>query len=119
MGTGPAVPEQDRPVEIDKLLPARLRETALGRDEAAFALPVVRSDLPDVVRRRLLAAVDLAVALGAPITPVVPTPPADADRAAILADLSEDEQRHWRSPWLRACALYEARDAVTVSNRSR
>jgi hypothetical protein len=21
----------------------------------------------------------------------------------------EDEERHWRSPWLQACAVYEAR----------
>jgi HEAT repeat protein len=68
-------------------------EVALDRGEAALALPVVRTDLPDAERLSLLAGV------------------LDAGRPAKLSGLVEDDEGCWRSEWLRACAAYEMRTA--------
>jgi hypothetical protein len=68
-------------------------EVTLDRAEAARALPVLRVDLPDAERLRLLDHRG-------------PAPAAGRDRA--LADLVADARRRWRSPWLRECAAYEA-----------
>jgi hypothetical protein len=70
----------------------------LGHGEAAQALPVVRADLPDAARLRLLEH-------------VAPTPA--EDRARVLAGIVEDGEQRWRSPWLQACALYEASSTGT------
>lgn len=83
-------------VEGRRSLAIEMLEVTLDRAEATRALPIVRTDLPDDDRLRSL------VSAGAH---------AGADRAATLADLTEDGQRHWRSPWLQACAVYEARTA--------
>jgi hypothetical protein len=80
-------------VEGRRSLAIEMLEVTLGRAEATLALPVVRADLPDDARLRSLTSG------GAP---------AGADRAATLADLMEDTEWHWRSPWLQACAIYEA-----------
>ena len=78
-------------------LAIEMLEVTLGRSEAMLALPIVRTDLPDSDRLRGLDS---------------PGAGASAGRAATLADLMEDEDEHWRSPWLQACAVYEARSGV-------
>ena len=75
-------------------LAIEMLEVTLGRAEATLALPIVRTDLPDNDRLRSLGSAGAG---------------ASADRAATLADLMEDEEGRWRSPWLQACAVYEAR----------
>jgi hypothetical protein len=79
-------------------LAIEMLEVTLDHDEAALALPVVRTDLPDAARLHLLAEV---------------APTLDADRGHVLAAIAEDRERHWRSSWLRACAVYEAARAGT------
>ncbi len=85
-------------------LAIEMLDVTLGRSEAALASPVVRTDLPDDLRLGQLAAV---------------APDAPADRAAAIADLIEDAQGHWRSPWLAACAVYEGRSAVPFAAHAR
>ena len=74
-------------------LAIEMLDVTLGRAEAALALPVLRADLPEPDRVR-----DLAFVL----------PSAAAGRAATFADIIGDPERHWRSPWLQACAVYES-----------
>ena len=81
-------------------LAIEMLDVTLGRGEVALASPVVRTDLPD--RARLHQLAELA-------------PDAPSDRAAALADLIDDPGRHWRSPWLAACAVYEARKAGSLA----
>ena len=82
--------------ESRRSLAIEMLDVTLGRGEATLASPVVRTDLPD--RTRLQQLAELA-------------PDAPSDRAAALADLIDDPEGHWRSPWLGACAVYEARKA--------
>jgi hypothetical protein len=84
-------------VEGRRSLAIELLEVTLGRAEATRALPIVRTDLPDDSRLRSLISVGAR---------------ASADRAATLADLMLDDERHWRSAWLQACAVYEARTTL-------
>ena len=74
-------------------LAAETLEVTLTPADAVLALPLVRTDLPASARLQQLAAV----------VPATPT-----DRAAVLDDIQTDSRRHWRSPWLRACAAYES-----------
>ena len=76
-----------------RALAIEMLDVTLSREEAAHAVPVVRTDLPDAERRRLLLQ-------------VVPLPV--DDRAHVLVSIAEDREDRWRTPWLRACALYEA-----------
>jgi hypothetical protein len=55
--------------------------------------------LPDDVRLQQLASL---------------APDGANDRATAFADLSEDASGHWRSPWLQACAVYEAALAGSI-----
>jgi hypothetical protein len=75
-------------------LAIEMLDLTLDRSEAALAAPVLRTDLPDGARLDRLS----------PLAPDAP-----GDRAATLADIVEDAEEHWRSPWLSACAVYEAR----------
>jgi hypothetical protein len=74
-------------------LAAETLDVTLAPADAVLALPLVRTDLPLPFRLQQLAAV-------APVTPT--------DRAAVLEDILSDGQGHWRSDWLRACAVYES-----------
>jgi hypothetical protein len=74
-------------------LAIEMLDVTLGRSEAALASPVLRTDLPDDVRRQQLAPL---------------APDGASDRTTAFADLCEDASGHWRSPWLQACAVYEA-----------
>ncbi len=82
--------------ESRRSLAIEMLDVTLARGEVTLASPVVRTDLPD--RARLLQLAELA-------------PDAPRDRAAALADLIDDPEGQWRSPWLGACAVYEARKA--------
>ena len=75
-------------------LAIELLEVTLSRPEATLALPVVLGGSSDDARLRSRSAAGAG---------------AGAHRAATLADLIADDERHWRSPWLQACAVYEAR----------
>jgi hypothetical protein len=68
-------------------------EVRLSRDENARAVPVVRVDLPETERLRLLQRV-----ISIPVT----------DRAHVIVEIVDDRENSWRSPWLQACAAYEA-----------
>ncbi len=74
-------------------------EVTLQRSEAALVLPVLRTDLTTVDRFALLPAPQGAL----------PT-----DGIGWLADMIADASGDWRSPWLRACALYTAMSAALV-----
>jgi hypothetical protein len=65
----------------------------LPPDEARQVLAIVAPDLPDADRLRRLGGSD-----GRPA----------AALDATLADLVEDRDGEWRSPWLRACAIHAA-----------
>jgi hypothetical protein len=80
-------------------LAIEMLDVTLGRSEAALASPVLRTDLPDDVRLQQLASL---------------APDGANDRATAFADLSEDASGHWRSPWLQACAVYEAALAGSI-----
>src|SRR6185312_10167653 len=80
------------PAEGRRSLAIELLEVTLSRPEATLALPVVLGGGSDDARLRSRSAAG-----------------AGAHRAATLADLIADDERHWRSPWLQACAVYEAR----------
>ena len=82
--------------ESRRSLAIEMLDVTLARGEVTLASPVVRTDLPD--RARLQQLAELA-------------PDAPRDRAAALADLIDDPEGQWRSPWLGACAVYEARKA--------
>jgi hypothetical protein len=69
-------------------------EVILSPDEARHVLPLLTPDLADAARTERLA------------------PPANhipIDVAGWLKDLIEDVDGHWRSPWLRACAIHAAK----------
>lgn len=72
-------------------LAAETLDVTLTPADAALARPLVRTDLSVSARLQQLATV---------------APAAPADRAAVLEDILRDSHRHWRSPWLRACAVY-------------
>jgi len=68
-------------------------EVTLSRSEVALVLPVLRPGLaPSQRLAQLPALVD-----GTPV-----------DVAGWLVELVTDPDDHWRSSWLRACALYTA-----------
>jgi hypothetical protein len=74
-------------------------EVTLLRAEAALVLPVLRPELSPAERLALL-----------PVHPGgIPS-----DATGWLADLVADADGHWRSPWLRACALYTVTTAGLV-----
>ena len=77
-------------------------EVVLGASPAARVTPVL--DDRDAVPVRLAR---LVAATGAPASPV--------DVEAVLADLVEDREAAWRSPWLRACAVRAACDREVAS----
>ncbi|MGE5274515.1 MAG: hypothetical protein ACM3QU_12270 [Verrucomicrobiota bacterium] len=79
--------------ESRRALAIEMLDVTLSREEAAYAVPVVRTDLPEAERRLLLEQ-------------VVPVPA--ADRAHVLVEIAEDREDRWRASWLQACALYEA-----------
>jgi hypothetical protein len=66
-------------------------EVTLSRREAALSLPVLRHDLTPLERLAQL-----------------PAPPegAPTDTSGWLTDMITDPNGNWRSPWLRACAMY-------------
>jgi hypothetical protein len=85
--------ERQRSLAIESL------EVTLQRSEAALVLPVLRPDLTATDRVALL-----------PMPPgALPT-----DASGWLADLIADASGDWRSPWLRACALYTVVTASLV-----
>lgn len=79
--------------EDRRALSLEVFEVRLSRDENARAVPVVRIDLPETERLQLLRRV---ISIPA------------AERADVLAEIVEDKENRWRSPWLQACAVYEA-----------
>jgi hypothetical protein len=79
--------------ENRRALAIEVFEVRLSRDENARAVPVVRVDLPETERLQLLERV-----LSIPV----------ADRAHVIAEIVDDRENRWRSPWLQACAVYEA-----------
>jgi hypothetical protein len=76
-----------------RALAIEVLEVRLSGDEAAQAVPVLRTDLSDSVRLEMLKRV-------APIRA--------PDREQVFVEIAEDADSRWRSPWLRACALFEA-----------
>ena len=79
--------------ESRRALAIEVLDVTLSREEASHAIPVVRTDLSESERLRLLEQV-----LPRPVN----------DRAHVLVDIAEDREGRWRSSWLQACALYEA-----------
>jgi hypothetical protein len=76
-----------------RALAVEILEVKLTRDEAALVVPVVRADLPEADRLRMLQRA-FAVPAG--------------DRSSVVAEIAADADGHWRSSWLQACAEYEA-----------
>ena len=79
--------------ESRRALALEILEVKLARDEAALAVPVVRTDLPEAERLRML---ERAVSIPA------------ADRSDVMAEIAADADRRWRSPWLQECAVFAA-----------
>jgi hypothetical protein len=76
-------------------------EVTLSLEEARYAMPVVRTDLSESERLRLLER-------------VLPRRSVD-DRASVLVEIAEDRDNRWRATWLQARALYEvARDSQSL-----
>ncbi len=67
-------------------------DVLLARDEAAVAIPLVRREL---TAERLAAALKHVVPAGRP-------------RERWIADLADDPDGVWRSPWLALCARHAA-----------
>jgi hypothetical protein len=76
-----------------RALAVEILEVKLSRDEAALAVPVVRADLPEAERLRMLQR-SLAVRAG--------------NRRLVMAEIAADADGRWRSAWLQTCADYEA-----------
>jgi hypothetical protein len=76
-----------------RALAVEILEVKLSRDEAALVVPVVRTDLPEADRLRMLQR-SLTVT-------------AD-DRSSVMAEIAADADGRWRSAWLQTCADYEA-----------
>ncbi|HWQ01805.1 MAG TPA: hypothetical protein VN449_06760, partial [Gaiellaceae bacterium] len=76
-----------------RALAVEILEVKLSRDEAALAVPVVRTDLPEAERLRMLQR-SLAVRAG--------------NRRLVMAEIAADADGRWRSAWLQTCADYEA-----------
>ena len=79
--------------ESRRALAIEMLDVTLSREETSYAMPVLRTDLSEAERLRLLERV-----LPRPIE----------NRARVLVDIAEDREQRWRASWLQACALYEA-----------
>jgi hypothetical protein len=80
-----------------RALAAEILEVKLSREEAALAVPVVRTDLPEAERLRILQR-SLTVPAG--------------DRSSVMAEIATDPDGRWRSAWLQTCADYELAGAT-------